>query len=126
MLNMSIALATLDFLQQEQEYVPWRAFAREMNYVELMLERTDLFPALKVSARAQCRVTLHCHGLDFVYVWLVTLHCQVCSLNKKQNKQNTIRNKSHTHQTTNKQNPTEQKQARNDLLTEVTKEVRVR
>ncbi|XP_070178504.1 uncharacterized protein [Littorina saxatilis] len=47
MLNMSVALETLDFLQYDTDLVPWRAFAREMTYVEKMLERTDLFPEMK-------------------------------------------------------------------------------
>jgi hypothetical protein len=45
---MSMALCLLDYLKDEVDYVPWRAFAREMDYVELMLDRSDLYQHLEV------------------------------------------------------------------------------
>ncbi|XP_076438167.1 uncharacterized protein LOC143277263 isoform X2 [Babylonia areolata] len=58
LLDMSVALSTLDFLQAESDLVPWRAFAREMHYVELMLERTDLFPLLQTYMQQTLRKPL--------------------------------------------------------------------
>ena len=45
---MATALRVLDYLSSEVDYVPWRAFAREMDYVELMLDRSPLYGHLEV------------------------------------------------------------------------------
>ncbi|KAL8580187.1 hypothetical protein ACOMHN_059160 [Nucella lapillus] len=58
MLEMRVALSTLDFLQAERDLVPWRAFAREMHYVELMLESTPLFPLLQKYLREKLQSPL--------------------------------------------------------------------
>ncbi|KAK7461238.1 hypothetical protein BaRGS_00038713, partial [Batillaria attramentaria] len=64
MLDLSVALATLDYLQSETELVPWRAFAREISYVERMLERTDLFSDLKSYIRDTVSKPLDSVGLE--------------------------------------------------------------
>lgn len=48
LLDMSVALKLLDYLSKETDYVAWQAFAREMKYVELMLDLTPLFGDLEV------------------------------------------------------------------------------
>ncbi|ESP00395.1 hypothetical protein LOTGIDRAFT_140794 [Lottia gigantea] len=49
LLDPLIALETLEYLVDETDYLPWRAFSREMNYVESMLLRTELYSSFSVS-----------------------------------------------------------------------------
>ncbi|XP_071098196.1 aminopeptidase Ey-like [Haliotis cracherodii] len=43
LLDQSIALKTVNHLSRDLDYAPWRAFIRELGYVQNMLERTSLF-----------------------------------------------------------------------------------
>ncbi|XP_025084007.1 aminopeptidase N-like [Pomacea canaliculata] len=42
-LNMSIALQTINFLRNDDDYVPWRAITSELTYLDLMLSTTELY-----------------------------------------------------------------------------------
>ena len=48
MLNLSVALQTLDYMSKEMDYGPLRVFARETDYMERMIERTELFADFQV------------------------------------------------------------------------------
>ena len=45
---MSIALRTLEFLGSDSDYVPWRAMAGELSYLDLMLSRTAIYGEFEV------------------------------------------------------------------------------
>ena len=46
---MSIALSTLDFLQNDDDYVPWRAMSRELTYLDQMLRSSAQYGLFEVS-----------------------------------------------------------------------------
>ncbi|XP_067654001.1 aminopeptidase Ey-like [Haliotis asinina] len=48
LLDQSIALETVTYLSKDLDYAPWRAFSRELGYVEDMLERTPLYGMFQV------------------------------------------------------------------------------
>lgn len=48
MLPMDIALRTLDYLDKEEEYVPWVAAMSELNYIDAMIVETGLYGAFQV------------------------------------------------------------------------------
>ncbi|XP_046350408.2 aminopeptidase Ey-like [Haliotis rufescens] len=43
MLDQVTALRTVNYLSTDLDYAPWRAFSRELGYVDAMLERTQLY-----------------------------------------------------------------------------------
>ncbi|XP_046554047.1 aminopeptidase N-like [Haliotis rubra] len=51
LLDQAIALRTVNYLSKDLDYVPWRAFIRELGYVESMLERTSLYGIFQVFMR---------------------------------------------------------------------------
>nr|XP_022306251.1 aminopeptidase N-like isoform X1 [Crassostrea virginica] len=42
-ISMTIALKTVNYLDKEKEFIPWKASLRELGYVDSMLERTALY-----------------------------------------------------------------------------------
>lgn len=48
LLPLSIALKTVEYLDNEEEYLPWVAAASELNYISKMLASTELSGAFKV------------------------------------------------------------------------------
>ena len=46
---MTIALKTVNYLDKEKEFIPWKASLRELGYVDSMLERTALYGPFSVS-----------------------------------------------------------------------------
>lgn len=48
MLDQDIALRTVNYLSTDLDYAPWRAFSRELGYVDAMLERTQLYGMFEV------------------------------------------------------------------------------
>ena len=48
LLNQSIALKIQNYMKQEVDFVPWRAFLRESTYLKLMLRRTDIYGKYEV------------------------------------------------------------------------------
>ncbi|KAL8588267.1 hypothetical protein ACOMHN_008570 [Nucella lapillus] len=64
MLDLETALKTVEFLSKELDYLPWKAFAREIHYVELMLERSQLYTALKTYLLELVNGPLHKLTLD--------------------------------------------------------------
>ncbi|XP_071098376.1 aminopeptidase N-like [Haliotis cracherodii] len=51
LLDQAIALRTVNYLSKDLDYVPWKAFIRELGYVESMLERTSLYGIFQVFMR---------------------------------------------------------------------------
>lgn len=49
MLQMEIALKTLDYLKMETEYVPWVAAGSQLGYIHDMVAETELYGAFEVS-----------------------------------------------------------------------------
>ena len=47
-LDIDIALRTLEYLNTEEDYVPWVAAIRQLSYVDRMLKRTSLYGTFKV------------------------------------------------------------------------------
>ncbi|KAL8572599.1 hypothetical protein ACOMHN_017233 [Nucella lapillus] len=47
LLEVSVALSTLDFVRSDDDLVPLTAFQRHMEHLEMMLRPTDLFPLLQ-------------------------------------------------------------------------------
>lgn len=45
---MTIALKTVNYLDKEKEFIPWRASLTELGYVDSMLERTALYGPFSV------------------------------------------------------------------------------
>ena len=64
LLNMTIALQTLDYLNNETEYIPWTAAGSEMNYISTMLRETELYGHFEVFGLFLCfiLVCLICFG----------------------------------------------------------------
>ena len=48
---MDIALQTVEYLANEDNYVPYSAALDELGYVDDMLERTELYGAFSVSTQ---------------------------------------------------------------------------
>lgn len=48
MLSMDIALDTLNYLDKEEDFIPWQAASSELNYISRMLTYTELNGAFKV------------------------------------------------------------------------------
>lgn len=48
LLPLGIALKTVEYLDNEEEYLPWVAAASELNYISKMLASTELSGAFKV------------------------------------------------------------------------------
>lgn len=46
--SMTIALKTVNYLDKEKEFIPWRASLTELGYVDSMLERTALYGPFSV------------------------------------------------------------------------------
>ena len=46
--DMDVALQTLEYLDQEIGYVPWRAAKRELGFLSDMMSRTELFGQFQV------------------------------------------------------------------------------
>ena len=55
LLDMDVALQTVEYLDQEIGYVPWRAAKRELGYVNDMLSRTELYGQFQVHTEAKMR-----------------------------------------------------------------------
>lgn len=53
MLQMEIALKTLDYLNKETEYVPWVAAGSQLGYIHDMVAETELYGAFEVSMGAK-------------------------------------------------------------------------
>ena len=43
MLDHHTALSTLDYLDQEEDYVPWKAAFRELDYLDRSLQLTPFY-----------------------------------------------------------------------------------
>ena len=52
-LDMGVALQTVEYLDKEIGYVPWRAAKRELGYVNDMLSRTELYGQFQVRQEAK-------------------------------------------------------------------------
>jgi hypothetical protein len=48
---MDIALQTVEYLANEDNYLPYSAALSELSYVDDMLERTELYGAFSVSTQ---------------------------------------------------------------------------
>ena len=48
-LEVTVALDTLDYLNGEQDYVPWAAAKRELKYVDDMLSSTEEYGEFQVT-----------------------------------------------------------------------------
>lgn len=46
--SMTIALKTVNYLDKEKEFIPWKASLGELGYVDSMLERTALYGPFSV------------------------------------------------------------------------------
>ena len=47
-LSMSIALQTLEYLQNEEEYIPWQTASSELSYIDMMLSETNIYGLFQV------------------------------------------------------------------------------
>ena len=58
---MTIALKTVNYLDKEKEFIPWKASLRELGYVDSMLERTALYGPFSVSYiyRMHCKIVFN-------------------------------------------------------------------
>lgn len=52
--DVTLALNTTQFLSQETEYMPWQAALNNLQYFQLMFDRSEVFGVMKVSCAA-CR-----------------------------------------------------------------------
>ena len=48
MLDFHIALSTLDYLQQEEDFVPWKAAFRILDYLDRSLHLSPMYGKFKV------------------------------------------------------------------------------
>ena len=47
-LSMNIALQTLEYLQNEEEYIPWQTASSELSYIDMMLSETNIYGLFQV------------------------------------------------------------------------------
>lgn len=47
--NVTLALRTTQFLRNETEYMPWQAALGNLQYFQLMFDRSEVFGAMSVS-----------------------------------------------------------------------------
>ena len=45
---MRIALQTVEYLQNEEEYVPWVTAGSELSYIDTMLSESNIYGLFKV------------------------------------------------------------------------------
>lgn len=50
---MTLALNTTQFLGQETAYMPWQAALNNLQYFQLMFDRSEVFGVMKVSCAAR-------------------------------------------------------------------------
>ena len=48
LLSMDIALQTVDYLQDEEEYIPWVAAGIELAYIDTMLSESSIYGLFEV------------------------------------------------------------------------------
>lgn len=48
-INITLALDTTQFLSSETEYMPWQAALNNLQYLELMFDRSEVFGVMTVS-----------------------------------------------------------------------------
>lgn len=48
MVNITLALRTTRFLDKEREYMPWQTARTNMEYMLLMLDRTEVYGPMQV------------------------------------------------------------------------------
>ena len=51
---MSIALQTLEYLQNEEEYIPWQTASSELSYIDMMLSETNIYGLFQVILQFFC------------------------------------------------------------------------
>jgi len=51
-LSIEIAMSTLDYLTNERDYVPWVAAIRQIQYLDTLLQKTDVYADFKVHTNA--------------------------------------------------------------------------
>lgn len=52
MIPSALALRTTCYLSMETEYLPWKSALDNLQYVSLMLDRTEVHPLMQVRPRA--------------------------------------------------------------------------
>lgn len=66
---MTIALKTVNYLDKEKEFIPWRASLTELGYVDSMLERTALYGPFSVrNFRISCSFVFTSHNIEYVEI----------------------------------------------------------
>lgn len=64
-LPITIALDTLNYLNKEDDYVPWSAVIRELGYVDDMLSTTDIYGEFQNFIKMKVSEPFKKHGLNF-------------------------------------------------------------
>ncbi|BFZ00939.1 hypothetical protein BsWGS_03978 [Bradybaena similaris] len=62
-IGLDTALATIEYLHKERDYIPWYAARTELNYVESMLALTPLYGAFQKFMRSTLNDTFNHFGL---------------------------------------------------------------
>ena len=59
---MSIALQTLEYLQNEEEYIPWQTASSELSYIDMMLSETNIYGLFQVILQFLVCILLYIHS----------------------------------------------------------------
>jgi hypothetical protein len=81
---MDIALQTVEYLANEDNYLPYSAALSELSYVDDMLERTELYGAFCVICKitsVNCNITSVNYQLTSVNYNITSVNYQLTSVN---------------------------------------------
>ena len=77
-LPITIALDTLNYLNKEDDYLPWSAVLRELGYLDDMLSTTEIYGEFQVSFYSEVfflnkeDFTGMCHGHIWGGMWMIS------------------------------------------------------
>lgn len=74
-LSTKIALGTFEYLKDELDYIPWVAAQRQLDYLDRMLSRTELYGLFAVSTTDVINnVLLRCVHIFPIYPVFITMY----------------------------------------------------